>query len=222
MSYNLLWVLWIIWLYFIIHYGIGEDNVARILKNLIFIRPLVFLVAIYSITLSIRNGIYMFKHKKKMDVSDFNNMSLNTQVPPTDPGVLVMGDDVEITIKAQEKKSITEHPTAVIPETCVIKGELNCSSDIHINGRIDGVIRSEKSVKILNNGHIEGDIYADTIEIDGTLEGNCIGREVSINATGMVNGKIQSDSLSINKKGRFFGTSQPREDVNNEMKIFDK
>lgn len=161
----------------------------------------------------------MFRRKEKPVAEEFDNPVFSTPAVPANPGLTVMGDDVEITVKSPDVRTVPEHPVAAIPETCVIKGELNCSSDIHINGLIEGVIRSEKSVHILKNGRIEGDIFADSIEIDGSLEGNCIGREVSINATGTVNGQIQSDSLSINKKGRFFGTSQPRTDGPHELNL---
>ncbi|WP_354653507.1 polymer-forming cytoskeletal protein [Citrobacter amalonaticus] len=62
-------------------------------------------------------------------------------------------------------------------------------------------------VHILKSGHVEGDIISYAIAIDGVLNGNSIGGEVSINAQRIVNGQMKSDSLAIHKNGRFYGNS---------------
>lgn len=155
----------------------------------------------------------MFKRKEQnltfADRIPERNTDIAASLKPSQ--VTNLGDDVELSVKpvvqAQNEPSV-----AVIPETCIIKGELNSTSDIHVNGRIDGIIRSEKTVHILKSGHVEGDIIAFAIAVDGVLNGNCIGGEVSINAQGMVNGQVKSDSLAIHKNGRFYGNSLPRDE----------
>ncbi len=163
----------------------------------------------------------MFKRKDKPQFINDNNpldkISSAPEVSRNNPGVSYLGDEVEITVKPPLQSLSEEHPIAMIPETCIIKGELNCTSDIHINGRVDGVIRSDKSVHILKSGQVEGDIFASSIAVDGVLQGNCIGSDVSINANGTVIGRVQSDALSIDKKGRFHGQSLPRDEIVSDL-----
>lgn len=151
----------------------------------------------------------MFKRKSQNTTFADTNADINIASSLNSPQVSYLGDDVELTVKPSHSVQ-TEPSIAVIPETCIIKGELNSTSDIHVNGRIDGIVRSEKTVHILKSGHVEGDIIAYAIAVDGVLNGNCIGGEVSINAQGVVNGQVKSDSLAIHKNGRFYGNSLPR------------
>lgn len=159
----------------------------------------------------------MFKRKEQNPVFADNNADINIASSLNPSQVSYLGDDVELTVKPAHNVQL-EPSVAVIPETCIIKGELNSTSDIHVNGRIDGIIRSEKTVHILKSGHVEGDIIAFAIAVDGVLNGNCIGGEVSINAQGMVNGQVKSDSLAIHKNGRFYGNSLPRNNEEEEQK----
>lgn len=214
MQYNLLWLVWGLWLYLIIHYGVGDQHFYVTVKTrwkliAVTILSCGLIYAVYLISSS--TGIKtMFKRKEQNPAFAEKTADINI-ASSLNPDVSYLGDDVELTVKAAPTPQL-EPTVAVIPETCVIKGELNSTSDIHVNGRIDGVIRSEKTVHILKSGHVEGDIIAYAIAVDGVLNGNCIGGEVSINAQGMVNGQVKSDSLAIHKNGRFYGNSLPRTD----------
>jgi len=209
-----------LWLYLIIDYGAGEQSFFNTIKiNWKVITGVVAACFLLSTTHLKLRFSHMFKRKEKYSTEIFEASSHNASSEPLNQEPVYIGDDVEITVKPSATFIREEHPVAVIPETCIIKGELNCTSDIHINGRVDGVIRSEKSVHILTNGHVEGDIIAGSIAIDGVLQGNCIGREVSINANGTVNGQVKSDSLSIDKQGRFYGHSMPREEDTHEPNL---
>lgn len=215
MHYNLLWLIWGLWLYLIIHYGIGDQHFYATIKSrwkviaiIILSCGLIYTVYLFFSLTGVRN---MFKRREQNTTFADNNSDINIASSLNPSEVSYLGDDVELTVKPAQNVQ-TGASVAVIPETCIIKGELNSTSDIHVNGRIDGIIRSEKTVHILKSGHVEGDIIAFAIAIDGVLNGNCIGGEVSINAQGMVNGQVKSDSLAIHKNGRFYGNSLPRTD----------
>ncbi|CAM6257366.1 Polymer-forming cytoskeletal protein [Citrobacter sedlakii] len=215
MHYNLLWLIWGLWLYLIIHYGVGDQHFYLTIKSRWKVIAIIILTcglfyAVYLILSS--TGIRtMFKRKEQNTTFADTHADINIASSLNPSQVSYLGDDVELTVKPTQQSPL-EPSVAVIPETCIIKGELNSTSDIHVNGRIDGVIRSEKTVHILKSGHVEGDIIAYAIAVDGVLNGNCIGGEVSINAQGMVNGQVKSDSLAIHKNGRFYGNSLPRSD----------
>lgn len=161
----------------------------------------------------------MFKRKAQNTAFADTNADINIASSLDSSQVSYLGDDVELTVKPSHNVQMSPS-VAVIPETCIIKGELNSTSDIHVNGRIDGIIRSEKTVHILKSGHVEGDIIAYAIAVDGVLNGNCIGGEVSINAQGVVNGQVKSDSLAIHKNGRFYGNSLPRAEEEDHENAF--
>lgn len=161
----------------------------------------------------------MFKRKAQNTIFADTNADINIASSLDSSQVSYLGDDVELTVKPSQNVQMSPS-VAVIPETCIIKGELNSTSDIHVNGRIDGIIRSEKTVHILRSGHVEVDIIAYAIAVDGVLNGNCIGGEVSINAQGVVNGQVKSDSLAIHKNGRFYGNSLPRTEEEDHENAF--
>ena len=87
----------------------------------------------------------MFKRKSQNTTFADTNADINIASSLNSPQVSYLGDDVELTVKPSHSVQ-TEPSIAVIPETCIIKGELNSTSDIHVNGRIDGIVRSEKTV----------------------------------------------------------------------------
>jgi cytoskeletal protein CcmA (bactofilin family) len=67
---------------------------------------------------------------------------------------------------------------AVIGATVVIKGDLTGEEDLLIEGRLEGKVESRRhKVTVGRNGRIKGDIYAKTITIEGTVEGNLYGEE---------------------------------------------
>ncbi|EBW6663720.1 polymer-forming cytoskeletal protein [Salmonella enterica subsp. enterica serovar Reading] len=223
MQYNLLWLVWGLWFYLIIHYGVGDQHFYVTLKSrwkivAVIILSCGLIYAVYLLSSSMRIQT-MFKRKSQNTTFADTNADINIASSLNSPQVSYLGDDVELTVKPSHSVQ-TEPSIAVIPETCIIKGELNSTSDIHVNGRIDGIVRSEKTVHILKSGHVEGDIIAYAIAVDGVLNGNCIGGEVSINAQGVVNGQVKSDSLAIHKNGRFYGNSLPRTEEEDHENAF--
>ncbi|WP_173635409.1 bactofilin family protein [Paramixta manurensis] len=96
-----------------------------------------------------------------------------------------------------------------IPANCVIIGEISASGDIHVNGTVEGKVRSDQTIFLLSQGKVSGEVNADKIVVNGVLTGLCSGREVEINASGLLDGTLECDTLSINKKGRFYGISRP-------------
>ena len=149
----------------------------------------------------------MFKRKESaaMPVNDFIPTS-----PAQEPEVTAAPVFQEEETLSQIVSSLPEvSDSTTIPANCVISGEITSSGDIHGNGTVEGKVRSEKSVFLLKDGKVEGEINADKIVISGRLNGLCSSREVEISASGFLEGTLECDELFINKKGRFYGISKP-------------
>lgn len=101
--------------------------------------------------------------------------------------------------------------TTVIAAGCDIQGELKLSCDMQVDGIIDGTMKLEKSLVVSRTGRIKGEVWADKIIVNGQVEGICHANAIEILDKGIVSGSIYCDNLSIDRGGKFFGTTFPAE-----------
>ena len=97
--------------------------------------------------------------------------------------------------------------TTIITTGSTIKGEMNLSCNLYVDGEFEGVIHSSKEVNIGKNGHIKGDVTTQRLVVQGYIEGTVNAARVEIKAAGRVNGTIESSELVIEAKGIFEGNS---------------
>ena len=97
--------------------------------------------------------------------------------------------------------------TTIITTGSTIKGEMNLSCNLYVDGEFEGVIHSKKEVNIGKNGHIKGDVTTLRLVVQGYIEGTISAQRVEIKAAGRVNGTIESGELVIEAKGIFEGNS---------------
>ena len=97
--------------------------------------------------------------------------------------------------------------TTIITAGSTIKGEMNLSCNLYVDGEFDGVINSKKEVNIGKNGYVKGDIITQRLVVQGHIEGSVNADRVEIKAQGRVNGTIESTELVIESKGVFEGNS---------------
>jgi cytoskeletal protein CcmA (bactofilin family) len=97
---------------------------------------------------------------------------------------------------------------AVIGATVVIKGDLTGEEDLLIEGRLEGKVESRRhKVTVGRNGRIKGDIYAKTITIEGTVEGNLYGEEqLVVRQSGNVRGNIVAPRVALEDGSNFKGS----------------
>ncbi|MGE9551645.1 bactofilin family protein [Erwinia amylovora] len=211
MNYNLLWIVWLIWAAALIVWGLGWEASRTLVRQYPGLLPGLSLAIIAGAGL--RNFLFnkdmtMFKRKENF-------------ITPTEAPLPPQRDIQEDTVSPQPDSDFhddfsvaafaTASDTTTIPETCIIDGEIRAVGDIHINGAVTGKINSEKTVFVQKSGRVEGEIFANRIEISGELKGLCRSREVAINAHGFLDGTIECESLSVNQNGRFYGLSKPYE-----------
>ena len=101
----------------------------------------------------------------------------------------------------------TDSNTTIITAGAKIKGEINLTCNLYIDGELEGVIHSSNDVNVGKNGHVIGDIATKHLIVQGVVEGTIKAQRVEIKAAGHVNGEITSSELVIESKGIFDGNS---------------
>src|SRR5690606_17762985 len=105
----------------------------------------------------------------------------------------------------------------------VIKGELNGSEDLTIEGQVEGKIELKDNVLTIGtNGKIKASVFAKTVIVLGEVVGNVTASEkVDIRDNGSVDGDITSPKVAIAEGAHFRGaidmnrggqTAAPRSD----------
>lgn len=107
----------------------------------------------------------------------------------------------------QHQKVKPDTNTTIITAGSVIKGEMNLTCNLYVDGEFEGTINSKKEVNIGKNGHVKGDIITKRLIVQGHMEGSINSNRVEIKAAGRVNGSIESSELVIEAKGIFEGNS---------------
>ncbi|EJW21825.1 hypothetical protein IMCC14465_02190 [alpha proteobacterium IMCC14465] len=88
-------------------------------------------------------------------------------------------------------------------------GQLFADGEIHIDGHVDGDVRSATLV-IGESANVKGEIAADDVTIRGRVKGTILGKRVHLCATSHVEGEIFHEALAI-ESGSFFNGSVHRE-----------
>ena len=98
---------------------------------------------------------------------------------------------------------------SMIGPSLVVKGEIQSSGTLRIDGVVEGSITSKGTVVIANNGVVKADIKADKVVIGGTINGNINARQkVEILPTGKLHGDVETVSfgLVVNEGAIFEGS----------------
>lgn len=89
-----------------------------------------------------------------------------------------------------------------------IKGDLHCSSNLRIDGRLEGDLVGKSKVVLGPKGKLKGSIRGQHIVVEGHVEGNIIAQEqLYIKSTGIVTGNITTQKLIIEDGATFNGAS---------------
>lgn len=87
--------------------------------------------------------------------------------------------------------------TVIGPDTS-IKGEMVFEDSASILGTFEGRITAKRDVFIGEGAVCKADVEAESVQIDGVLEGNAIARErIQLNATARVHGDLISKTLVV-------------------------
>ena len=92
----------------------------------------------------------------------------------------------------------------------VISGDLATSSQLHVDGRIDGHVRCGQLCQG-GTGIIAGDIVADEARIAGLVQGTVNAASVVVEATARITGDVTYETISIAAGARIDGRLARRE-----------
>lgn len=90
----------------------------------------------------------------------------------------------------------------------VVKGNLHCTNDLRIDGKLEGDLVGEAKVVLGPQGELKGSIRGQQVVIEGTVEGDIVAQEsLYIKETGVVKGNITTHKLIIEDGATFNGAS---------------
>ena len=102
-------------------------------------------------------------------------------------------------------KSLKEKSSLIIGEGATIKGEIKEENEITIQGNVDGDIVC-KDLIVGKTGSVKGKIKADTLYVEGSVEGEITVKELlKLMSSSYISGKINYGSLQINEGGKLIG-----------------
>jgi cytoskeletal protein CcmA (bactofilin family) len=101
-----------------------------------------------------------------------------------------------------------EKSTVNIGKSVVIKGELNGSEDLTIEGQVEGTIQLRDHILTIGpNGKIKAQVFAKAVVVLGEVTGNVTASEkVDIRDNGSVDGDIISPRVAIAEGAHFRGS----------------
>lgn len=105
---------------------------------------------------------------------------------------------------------------SILSGSLTVRGDLDSTGDIQIDGVVEGDIRSHK-VTVGETARVIGAVIADHIRIAGAVEGEITGREVTLTASARVAGDIYHDRLAIEAGAHMQGLCRRVEDVETRL-----
>jgi cytoskeletal protein CcmA (bactofilin family) len=104
---------------------------------------------------------------------------------------------------------------AVIGRSIEINGEVRGNEDLRIEGDVSGTVELRNSnLTIGREGKVRADIYAKSIVVDGTTEGDLYASErVSVHVNAQVRGNITAPKVGIEEGSKFKGTIEMDQDA---------
>ncbi|MEO0447070.1 MAG: polymer-forming cytoskeletal protein [Verrucomicrobiota bacterium] len=92
-----------------------------------------------------------------------------------------------------------------------LKGALEVSDDLRIDGEIYGTIRSDAVLIIGGTARVKGEVSSRELEVVGRMEANAVvvGRCI-LRSTAIIVGNISAGTLAAEEGAQFYGESQVR------------
>lgn len=127
--------------------------------------------------------------------------------PAPQPAPVVQPMSMDAPIAAPRPAPPAERGAVNIGKSVFIKGELNGSEDLIIEGQVDGKIELRDNVLTIGpNGKIKAQIFAKAVIVQGEVTGNITATErCDIRGNGSVVGDIASPRVAIAEGAHFRG-----------------
>lgn len=101
--------------------------------------------------------------------------------------------------EAQMESRTTRKDSLMVGEGVLLEGKVTTSGSVDIRGILKGEIKAD-SVHVWESGTIEGSVFANSMEVEGSVSSNVfISGELSVRASGVVSGAISYQRIEIEK-----------------------
>ncbi len=112
----------------------------------------------------------------------------------------------------------------LLSEGVVVKGELNFTSTLRIQGTFEGHLNTKGTVIVDTTGSVKGGIEVDEAYISGTVVGNISVKKLTVSSTATITGDIKAETISIDQGANFSGYLEVCKPLSFEKspKAFDK
>lgn len=108
------------------------------------------------------------------------------------------------------KMAVDTSGTTIIAKGTKITGTIDIECKLHVDGQVDGTVKSSSVVTIGSSGIIKGEVFAEKLVVSGEMQGNADCTNIEILTGGKVNGDIVSTNLVIESQAIFEGHSKIR------------
>lgn len=98
--------------------------------------------------------------------------------------------------------------TTVIAAGTKLVGDITLSDNLHVDGNVEGTVKSDAEVSIGEQGNFDGDITAARVMISGRFTGSIDAERLEIVASGTVSGEVAVGQLVIESGAQFNGSSK--------------
>ncbi|MBT3348511.1 MAG: polymer-forming cytoskeletal protein [Thiotrichales bacterium] len=119
-----------------------------------------------------------------------------------------IGDEEVESNSYRNSSSVSSTQQTFIGPSVTIKGEINSSDDILVEGKIEGSINLEKNKLVVGkSGVIDASLTAKEVKIEGKVDGDITSSDlVMIDQSGRATGTIKAKRVVLKDGCRFKGT----------------
>lgn len=110
---------------------------------------------------------------------------------------------------AKQPNAAVSNQINMIGEGTVFEGTLTSESDVRISGRVDGKLQVKGKVIVAQEGNVDGEIKAASLDVAGRVHGEVVVEErVVLKSSAQVEGNIQTARLVVEEGAVFNGRCQ--------------
>ena len=122
-----------------------------------------------------------------------------TSGQPATPAPVVSTPSASTSAAPQPDNRRIERDMVNIGKSVVIKGELNGSEDLTIDGQVEGKIELKDHVLTIGpNGDVQGEVSAKQVTVVGKIAGNVVASErIEVRETGRIQGDLIAPRLTV-------------------------
>ncbi|MFP6749203.1 MAG: polymer-forming cytoskeletal protein [Alphaproteobacteria bacterium] len=95
----------------------------------------------------------------------------------------------------------------IVGRDIVLNGQITACDQLLVEGRVEAALENSQSIEISETGVFKGSAVIEEATISGHFEGNLTVRgELTVKATGRIEGEIRYGKLSVESGGQIVGT----------------